>query len=159
MSTLFDNPLKIQLNPKDRIIILSADSGRILTAEVASLFGQIFDLGELGNNCIEYPVKTVEKCGTNEIITLPLQIADVLLAMETMLCTMTQASIDIINETFIYNGINNTFVLTDPAIKVINVYIDNATFPSQVPTGAVTQVTIDPTLILENNEITVQYIK
>lgn len=159
MNSLFGKPLKFPLNPKDRIVIFSAETGRILNAEVGALLSQDFDLGELGNQCLEYPIRTATNCETGEVTNLPLQIADVLLAFETLLCSFTpNSSIDIVNETFTYNGIDNVFVLADPAFKVINVYIDNATFPSEVPVGQVTQVTIVEDLIL-NNKVTIQYIK
>lgn len=66
---------------------------------------------------------------------------------------------DIVTEEFIYDGVINNFVLTDPAAKVLNVYIDNGIYPDQVPVGAVANVTVNVALLLPGNIINVQYIK
>lgn len=64
----------------------------------------------------------------------------------------------IVTETFVYQG-NNEFVLADPAIKVLDVFIDQGTFPNQVPAFATNSVTIDPTLLFDNVNVTIKYIK
>jgi hypothetical protein len=66
---------------------------------------------------------------------------------------------NIVNELFTYDGINNTFPLTDPALKVLNVSIDNGTYPEYVPIGPVNDVTIEQAILILDNKINIQYIK
>lgn len=66
---------------------------------------------------------------------------------------------DIINQSFTYNGINNVFALAVAARKVLNVFIDNGTYPDQVPAGATASVAVDGGLLLSGNIVTIQYIK
>lgn len=60
---------------------------------------------------------------------------------------------------FVYDGINNTFALTDAATKVLDVYIDNGVYPDEVPAGAQVDVTITPALLLAGNKVTIKYQK
>lgn len=66
---------------------------------------------------------------------------------------------DIINQSFVYNGVDNVFALAVAARKVLNVFIDNGTYPDQVPVGTTATVAVDGGLLLAGNIITIQYIK
>ena len=66
---------------------------------------------------------------------------------------------NILIESFVYNGVDNEFDLANNASKVLDVYIDNGTYPDQVPNGAVSSVTVDAGLMLPDNTITIKYIK
>lgn len=64
-----------------------------------------------------------------------------------------------VSDQFTYDGDDNVFVLENEAFKVTMVYIENGAFPSEVPVGNVTQVTIDKNLLLEGFKVVIQYIK
>lgn len=68
-------------------------------------------------------------------------------------------TVDIVTDRFVYDGIDNVFVLSNPAIMVLDIYIDNGVYPDEIPVGEVASVTIDPDLILAGNIITVKYQK
>lgn len=85
MSFLFDKPIKEYPSLQDRLAI-KAVNGEILNIYVGAIIEQLFDMEQLGNACLAYPTRDVTDCETGEVTTLPLQIADVLFAMETALC-------------------------------------------------------------------------
>lgn len=64
----------------------------------------------------------------------------------------------IVTETFIYDGLNNIFTLTQEAKKVLNIFIDNGTYPEHVPTGTTTNIILPKEILYTDNRITVQYI-
>jgi hypothetical protein len=66
---------------------------------------------------------------------------------------------NIVNEQFIYDGVNNIFPLSNTALKVLSINIDNGSYPEYVPIGAVNNVTIEQIILLEDNRINIQYIK
>lgn len=82
---LFDRPLVSPLNPKSIIALKNPATGKIINAEVATIMDQIFDLGLLGQSCLQYPTTTVTDCDGNNVV-LPLQIAQVLLLHEQKIC-------------------------------------------------------------------------
>lgn len=73
--------------------------------------------------------------------------------------TQSGGTVDIVTDRFVFDGANNVFVLSNPAIQVLDIYIDNGVYPDEIPVGAVLNVTIDPNLILAGNIITIKYQK
>lgn len=91
MSSLFNKNKKFPLNPKDIIAIKDALTGKIVNAEIGSILGQMFDLSALGQQCIQYEQSTTTDCETGDTITLPLQIVQVLIKHEAILCQLLDA--------------------------------------------------------------------
>lgn len=71
--------------------------------------------------------------------------------------TQSGGTVDIVTDRFVFDGIDNVFVLSNPAIQVLDIYIDNGVYPDLVPMGATPSVIIDPDLILKGNVVTVKY--
>lgn len=88
MSFLFDKTLKTSLNLDDIIAIKDDSTGKIVNARVSLLFGQLLNLESLGQSCIEYPETTSTDCDTGEEVVLPLQLSEVLLKNEEVICEL-----------------------------------------------------------------------
>lgn len=87
MASLFDKPIKANPDLQDKIAIKSI-SGQILNIYVGALMSQLFNTELLGEQCLSYPIRTVEDCETGVVTELPIQIVDALLVMETAICNL-----------------------------------------------------------------------
>lgn len=113
------------------------------------------------NNTATYPPRTpnskddilgIKRDENGKTVTFPIEsIASLVLA--------SLIGSAFISDSFTYNGSNNVFTLSETAYKVTMVYIENGAFPSEVPIGNVTTVTVDDSLLLTGNVVVIQYIK
>lgn len=83
-------PNQFPVNPKT-YFIGTDPSGKTVTVEASSIIGQFFNLELLGNSCIQYPVTYSTDCETGAVTQLPLQLVQVLLALEQQVCKNTSA--------------------------------------------------------------------
>lgn len=83
-------PKKHPLNPQTTWVGTDPATGKTITVEASSLLGQLFNLDALGQACITYPTTTFTDCETGQEIEAPLQIVQVLLQHETLICQLLQ---------------------------------------------------------------------
>lgn len=79
---------KFPINPKDYALFTDAISGLQIKVEASTLMTQLFDLEDLGKSCLAYPQVTAVDCETDQLIVLPLQMIQVMLKHEQLLCKL-----------------------------------------------------------------------